>query len=275
MKEEYPNVIYKYRYLDDEGHILDMIKKGEIWLSSARNFNDPFDTAITHRFDELYDNKIAEDWARAVVKREMPYLTPDEIEKCVSKKLTEIRNNPDDYIEKAKERIIEIQYNKFGICSFSESNNNILLWSHYARNHTGVCIGFDTEVIINYANQIAEKEKELLDLVKVKYSNEYPKFSLFKSALNKDDLTDIFNLLYTKSSDWSYEKEYRLIYWEKTNFGIQLGSKAISEVILGCCITPEHRENILEICSSLDNSPSVYQANKSHKEFSIELEKIL
>ena len=273
MKEDYPKEIYKYRYFDDEGHALDMIKKGEIWLSSARNFNDPFDTAITHSFDELYE-PIAEDWARAVVKREIPYLAPDELETYVSKKLSEIRNDS-DYIKRAKDRIIEIQYNKFGICAFSESYNNILLWSHYARNHTGVCIGFDINVIINYANQIAEREKELLDLVKVRYSNEYPKFSLFKSVLNEDDLTDIFNLLYTKSSNWSYEKEYRMIYWGKTNFSIQLGSKAISKVILGCCITSKHRENILEICSSLNNSPSVYQAIKNNNVFSLELEKIL
>ncbi|TDP26846.1 DUF2971 domain-containing protein [Halanaerobium congolense] len=273
MEEDHPKVIYKYRYFDDEGHTLDMIKDGEIWLSSARNFNDPFDTAITHNFDELY-KPIAEEWARSVVKREKPDLTNEEIKIYASKKLTEIRNNPDEYFKKAKERIIEIQYNKFGICSFSESDNNILLWSHYTKNHAGVCIGFNTEVIFNYANQIAEKEQELLDLVKVKYSNEYPKYSLFKSKL-KEELSDIFNLLYTKSSDWSYEKEYRLIYWGKTNFGIELGSKAISEVILGCCITREHRENILNICTSLDDSPSVYQAVKSDSSFSIELKNIL
>ncbi len=185
MKEDYPKEIYKFRYFDDKGHTLDMIKKGEIWLSSARNFNDPFDIAITHSFDELYESK-GEDWVRAVVKREIPCLAPDELETYVFKKLSEIRSEP-DYIKKVIDRIVEIQYNKFGICTFSESYSNILLWSHYARNHTGVCIGFDTNVIINYANQIAEREKELLNLVKVRYSNEYPKFSLFESVLNEDD----------------------------------------------------------------------------------------
>jgi hypothetical protein len=27
------------------------------------------------------------------------------------------------------------------VCSFSEINDSILMWSHYAKNHTGPCVG--------------------------------------------------------------------------------------------------------------------------------------
>lgn len=273
MREDYPGIIYKYRCFDENGYVFNMIRDGEIWFSSARNFNDPFDTAITHNFDGLYD-QIAEVWVRNILIQDMQHLSSSEIENYTSIKLKEIRENPQVLMQRQRD-IIEMQHKKFGICSFSAVRDNILLWSHYAKNHNGVCIGFSTKIIIDYADKLARDKDELLELVKIKYSSEYPQHSLVKKASNPEDFSDIEDLLYTKASDWSYEKEYRLIYWGKTNFSLKLGPKAVLEIILGCCIDPTHRDLILAICSKLRVPPRVYQATKSKRQFSLEFERIL
>ncbi|MBU0903419.1 MAG: DUF2971 domain-containing protein [Gammaproteobacteria bacterium] len=43
------------------------------------------------------------------------------------------------------EAVSEEWRGKIGILCLTEDPLNILMWSHYAHNHTGICIGFDTE----------------------------------------------------------------------------------------------------------------------------------
>jgi len=43
---EYPRFLYKFRHLendDDANHLREIVIGSELWLSSAANFNDPFD----------------------------------------------------------------------------------------------------------------------------------------------------------------------------------------------------------------------------------------
>ena len=116
MDVKYPKTLYKYRCFDEEGHIFDLIRKGELWFSSARSFNDPFDTSITYNYDGLYDQE-AQNWVCSIIKHDCPNLPFDEKEKLIAKKLYEIRNNPSILLQR-KNAIIEMQYKKFGICLF-------------------------------------------------------------------------------------------------------------------------------------------------------------
>jgi len=86
--------------------------------------------------------------------------------------------------------------NKYGISCFSKNYNEILMWSHYADNHNGICI----EVEIDRA--LCSKDKiEIKDM-------EYKKNI---QMLLKDDGTtpDVIELLSKKITKWDYEKEIR------------------------------------------------------------------
>ena len=74
------HVLYKYRSFDRKGHGLNMLKKAEIWLPSARSFNDPFDSAFTYDLDGL-DGPIAEKWIRSALNKHVPHLSPTDKEK--------------------------------------------------------------------------------------------------------------------------------------------------------------------------------------------------
>ena len=43
------------------------------------------------------------------------------------------------------ERAAEILADKLGILCLSERRDDILMWSHYASSHCGVCLEFDTK----------------------------------------------------------------------------------------------------------------------------------
>jgi len=76
-----------------------------------------------------------------------------------------------------------------GILCFSKNWNSPVQWAHYANNHSGICLGFD----------ISDNR-----LSKVNYVNERLTLSHFMTDV------EMRELLSTKFSHWSYEKEYRI-----------------------------------------------------------------
>ncbi len=86
---------------------------------------------------------------------------------------------------------------KNGLLCFCRSWKNPVLWAHYARNHTGVCYGFDIDPEI---------------FVDVRYNSErlYPNLSdeNFFEHVGQAQMTDVFA---TKFIHWSYEEEVRLL----------------------------------------------------------------
>ena len=52
-----PPKLYKYRNFDDPNH-LRVISHNEIFFSSPKNFNDPFDVFAAYRMDKESNNKL-------------------------------------------------------------------------------------------------------------------------------------------------------------------------------------------------------------------------
>jgi len=92
---------------------------------------------------------------------------------------------------------------KAGIYSLSKSPFEELLWAHYSCSHTGFCIEYDLEKLLEFEAQ---------DFIKIDvlYRETPPKLSI-------DDLTTreassaIQKILGTKPQSWNYEKEIRII----------------------------------------------------------------
>ena len=84
-----------------------------------------------------------------------------------------------------------------GVLCFSRSWNNILMWSHYADQHKGICLGFD----------VPDGEGKFMEM---KYLNELV-FAPDLSGLPREQKRPFFDLLYTgKYGGWSYEEEIRV-----------------------------------------------------------------
>lgn len=55
-------------------------------------------------------------------------------------------SNQDSYHNEIAEQVNELSKTA-GIVCFSATNDNILMWSHYADQHNGVVIGFDSGLL--------------------------------------------------------------------------------------------------------------------------------
>jgi hypothetical protein len=132
-----------------------------------------------------------------------------------------------------------------GLLCFSRNWDNLMLWSHYAGAHTGLCLGFD----------IPDDSSEASFDMDVYYQ---------PNLLKIRDLADInFDLanrtLRTKHESWSYEQEVRMFIRihdppdEKGLFWFQFGPHLqLREVIIGtqCCA-----EDANVVCEVLKGYP--------------------
>ena len=272
MFEKAPPVLYKFRRFDSQRRHLSLITQSDIWFACARDFNDPFDIAFEYNLDGV-DTDLAVEWARNAVRRHEPHLRPEQREVRTLERVTEIRNNP-AYLQRVKAEFVEHNQNTFGICSLSAANTNLLLWAHYSQNHSGFCVGLSVDHL-NAISMGFVRKKILLDLHEVKYSDILPKPNFFESMIHLEDTKHIQDFIETKSTDWHYEQEWRLVLWGQVNKCLRIGHESITEVILGCRISLHNREMILDACRQFLPHAIVFQARKKDRQFGLELHPIV
>ena len=173
-------------------------------------------------------------------------------------------------------KVIDIKDNSLLSC-FSKTYDSILMWSHYADKHKGICIEFD------------RPEKDFYD---VNYSKKRIIFNLeeitkrylgYQLANEKVDLNDkrftkyILKPFKTKSLDWKYEKEVRCIlssnsegvdYNEEMDIYLYKMPTNITKVFLGCKIDKESNEykELVELCSG---KIEIIELSQSDTEFKL------
>ena len=85
---------------------------------------------------------------------------------------------------------------KIGIICMGLHWKSPVMWAHYARNHTGICLGFDVpDELAREVKYSSEREKVVLDMTKE------------VRGITSDLLERITT---TKYAQWSYEEEWRL-----------------------------------------------------------------
>jgi len=125
----------------------------------------------------------------------------------------------------------EKKISKMGVVCFSKSCDNILMWSHYSDGHKGMCLEFE----LDSKQTLSDKA-----IYQVNYSLEYPEINLENNIWSIDGAAKI---LYTKSKEWEYEQELRLIR-ESGNELIDYPIK-LSSIIFGLK-TPENEIDMIK-----------------------------
>ena len=171
-----------------------------------------------------------------------------------------------------------------GFISFSEYFNNTMLWGQYSDKAQGICLGFDIQSYnidinllhhfwidsYNYLSPMIYSDvvSDMIDF------NEDGSGSIAKSNL--------FQLMFTKSQDWRYEKEWRL-YVRKPEadpanselcflpFGRQI---ILREILIGprCQDASIERqmETLIADGKYPDPKPEIFRTSLSRSSFAIE-----
>jgi Protein of unknown function (DUF2971) len=111
---------------------------GQIRFSSPEWFNDPFDCRLPPviKGTEAEKRRWLED---SYVPTIYPSLSFAERAQAVQKLMPEVNDLLKQHVEYTQRKLIP----NSGVLSLSEIPDDILIWSHYADSHRGVCLKFD------------------------------------------------------------------------------------------------------------------------------------
>jgi hypothetical protein len=106
------------------------------------------------------------------------------------------------YMPEANAEIRRVMADTSVFC-LSETHDNLLMWSHYAQNHTGAVIEFRV---------LPEVDSPTLAAKPVRYSTQLPRL-IFAGLADFErlchEMVEVITL--TKSDVWAYEKEWRIV----------------------------------------------------------------
>ncbi|MES9851530.1 MAG: DUF2971 domain-containing protein [Candidatus Thiodiazotropha sp. L084R] len=146
-----------------------------------------------------------------------------------------------DPFDSSLDEEIRLTFIESAMGCFSIEDDNILLYSHYADNHRGICVGFNTNLLIE---TLTNSNKNLkADLRPVWYFSKMPPFNIkTHTALCATSKHDV----------WSYENEYRLFMVDTNDHLAPSGtykfdSEAITDVICGC----KSSDDTIRACKTL------------------------
>lgn len=137
------------------------------------------------------------------------------------------------------------QKESYRVICFTNKYNNLIMWSHYSRNHTGLLIKFETDLIEVNGKNITGALKE------VDYKEEMIQIpsDFFQRSINEREEIIKYNT-YRKYIDWQYEGEYRaIIKFDESECKryISIPARAILEVIIGMNCSLETELQVLRL----------------------------
>lgn len=232
-----PNKVYKYRSGDDSTFDRDLntLVENCFFAPSFNLLNDPCETFIIDTLES--DLKF------------LPRF---------------IKNKNEFERVKVSYNNLIARKNDVGIYSLSNNFKDELLWSHYANSHKGFCIEYDLNKLLdNFSN-------EDLYYFPVKYSRIPPHIGM-NDIIDKDLNSIVRKISGTKSRNWKYENEIRII---RNTSGKQVyDHKALTSIYFGLNMEMSKMEKM--ISKLIDRGVNFYQIKQAKNSYKFQAELIL
>lgn len=271
--------LYKYLSIDGDERLnraLNFIN-GSAYFSSPNYFNDPFELSpsILPPTEKDVEKIIGNNALSSLNKRHVETL---------------IRSAHYQCDREMKGLSTENWLNRFGVLCLSTDYKSLLMWAHYGDCHKGICIGIDSG------------SSYFRNAKRVEYTSTRPTIPF--SISDHERPVCIPSVFYTKSKDWAYENEWRvvkrliseeeLLYYkaryeedknnvdeiaeiigENSGPGVyEFDPKCVRVIYLGARITESAKSKLLEAIQYRKNKLKVYQLNIDGKYYLLNREKL-
>ena len=263
-------IVYKYVHPSRTT----ILEAGLIRFTQSPALNDPFETTPNmHRLEESfreYGVRIVEETSYESV---LDYI-----------------NHRSRVRERVKEHIrnfLTTNQNKYAILSLSKTNNNLLMWAHYCDSHRGFVLGFDS----THAFFQTRRVRAFGVLTEVRYSDERPVMpapdkwdgsqAQIEQVVGAADLAELF--FYTKSRDWAYEQELRMVanpniadhYIEgpdgQSIFLFKFPPDCLTEIVFGIRMQDDLKRHLTRVIKQQYPHVKVFQAKLNQERFDLDI----
>ncbi len=197
------------------------------------------------------------------------------------------------------------------ICCFSKSDDNLLLWSHYADGLRGFCIEYDQHLILTHVIETAQiydviysESPAVVDTAVISVLNDQIDFhgyaiheaekrgeflgqntkseiTSYKSYLNKvffKNSTIYQNMLATKPREWRYEEEIRIIaHARNSNLPsevIKYPFNSVKSLTIGEKMPMNQKKELIQVLEMNKNSIPIKIAKRKKGKFKIEIKQL-
>ncbi len=201
-----------------------------IYFSDPADFNDPWDCKpwfSTKLLEDPVERDLHIQWAVDISRQHNDTMS----EEAVSRLEMQLRADPKLLAETVDEislNMADANSGRYRVYCLGPDVGNLLMWSHYADKHKGICLEFST------------RDEVMCCPLRVEYPQEFPVIRVYSN-----DLEDNLRPFLTKADVWKYEHEYRLIAQERgvatadetlitDNNLLRLPETALLSVIVGC-----------------------------------------
>jgi hypothetical protein len=220
--------------------LIALLRDQKLFFSDPKNVNDPWDCKPWFDYRPMLEDPVKREHLIAFLRT---LVSPDMLANPLRTVYENSLRTDDNALIKDVETFSQNLTREIGkrrIYCLTPFPDSTLMWSHYSDNHRGICLEFDKD------NPLIEKARP------VRYSKTYPEWT--------PQAADPLELVLTKSMDWCYEREFRILATSLDGptklFGnfVTLPEGALTAIILGCesqdhaevlTIVSEHAQRLL------------------------------
>lgn len=188
--------LYHYQSFVKPERFVRIFTEGTIFFSIPRDFNDPWDCRPCFSKSRLDDPQVNESTIRFFVNcgKKWNKSLPEEEHSRRERKMHSDRKFLEWMIDQMTSNMQQAIQTQYRVYCLSPHPDSILMWSHYADKFKGLCLEFSVQ------NEL------FCGALQVQYFKEYPILSI----TDTDEDANLRFLL-SKSDDWAYEQEFRVI----------------------------------------------------------------
>jgi Protein of unknown function (DUF2971) len=267
--EQQVRSLYHYQAFDDPTRLAQILTTGSIYCSNPKAFNDPWDCRpyfSKMRLDDPVEYRRAVQWFVRVGRKHYPLLPETEHARREQILLVD-RARLEWMINQMTASMEQAAFSQYRVYCLSTHAAAPLMWSHYAASHRGLCLEFSVRNVI------------FCGALPVEYLDNYPELDL-----SNDDEDASLKTLLTKSSDWCYENEFRLIVAApgyaspgvlptNDNF-LTLPPGALRSVIMGCLMPEKDREIVGSLARNASRAVGLSEAHRVPNHYALDIREL-
>lgn len=269
-------MLYKYatwKEKDSDNFTKENIKDSKLYFNTPDSFNDPFDSASSYNISSESREKLLDIFEQQTHGKYDADLIA-EARKISGSEFNKIFKSTD---------YDPFHNSKRGITCFSRKNDNILMWSHYAYNHQGVCLGFDIDENDEHLTKFFDesKNKHLFSSANGNACRIFPmKYVSYdkRPQIDPNDEKSWWKTLTFKSDLWAYENEVRIavISYNQIIFPDLLHYKpsSLKEIICGANMKLGTFKKLKDFAEKLPNEISISVATLSDTSYELKIKKL-
>lgn len=253
--EDPPLKFFKYRLLateQDRLRVRQIVVDSKVYFPPAKFFNDPFD--LYPAFDLTAPRRVQrKDYERMSRK----YQRLGRAERRMEARRV-MKTSLSSKTIGITTRAIQDEHARFitesvGVLCICKKRDDILMWSHYADSHRGVCLEFDG------------MSKFMAHAHKVRYRQSREPIR----AYHDTELQMMEKALLTKSDRWAYEDEYRLLRYRQGPGLEEFRPQNLTGIILGASMDKVTVDLVDGWIAERTEPLTLYRASISSTEYQI------